>query len=43
VVGPVAIEIKEEKLILIDYLVKFTVSKNNYLIFLLKVFDPRSS
>jgi hypothetical protein len=43
VAGPVAIEINVEELVLLNELVKFSVSENNSLIFLLKVFDPRSS
>jgi hypothetical protein len=43
VVEPVAIEINVEEMVLLDDLVKFSVRKNNYLIFLLEVFDPRSS
>jgi hypothetical protein len=43
VAGPVAIEINVEELVLLNELVKFSVSENNSLIFLLKVFDPNSS
>jgi hypothetical protein len=40
---PWAIEMNVEELVLLDDVVKFSISENNYLIFLLEVFDPSSS